>query len=102
MDQFSNRELKKYTAAKRMRKPYHARCRKHTQAPLLELTCSHCEESKPYEDFSNAQRKEDDDSRRCRTCVNYTETYDVFQNLPVRPFLFQGSVSLSAKRLQLR
>lgn len=83
MDQYSNNELKKYNDAKRMRKPYSIRCRKHTQAPRLELTCSNCNERKPHEDFSNAQRKEDSDRRRCRICVNYTETIDLFQNMPV-------------------
>lgn len=96
MDQFSNNELKKYADAKRMNKPYSVRCRKHTQACSLELTCSHCDERKPSRDFSNAQRKEVADRRRCRICVNYTETFDLFQNLPVSPLPFQRSTRLSA------
>lgn len=87
MDQFSNNELKKYTNAKRTSRPYNIRCRKHTQAPRLELTCSNCDERKPYEDFSNAQRKEDADLRRCRICVDYTETIDLFQGMSVRSCL---------------
>ncbi|KAJ4423448.1 hypothetical protein N0V82_001921 [Gnomoniopsis sp. IMI 355080] len=83
MDQYSNNELKKYNDSKRMHKPYSIRCRKHSQAPRLELTCSTCHERKPHEDFSNAQRKEDADRRRCRICVDYTETIDLFQNMPV-------------------
>lgn len=96
MDQFSKNELRKYNDAKRMRKTYNIRCRKHTQAPRLELTCSNCQEVKPLEDFSNAQRKEDADRRRCRICVNYTETIDMFENMPVRPSPMQGSVWLTA------
>lgn len=91
MDQYSNNELRKYNDARRMHKAFNIRCRKHSQAPSLELTCSTCHERKPHEDFSNAQRKEDTDRRRCRICVDYTETIDLFQNMPVRTLPLRSS-----------
>lgn len=83
-DQFSNNERRKYLDARRMGKPYNIRCRKHNQAPPPELTCSNCDERKPHEDFSNSQRKADPDVRRCRLCVNYTETVELLAHMPVR------------------
>ncbi|CAN8103778.1 unnamed protein product [Discula destructiva] len=82
-DQYSNNERKKYMDAKRMGdSSFHATCRKHAAMPLTELTCTHCDERKPLEEFSKAERKVLNEHRRCRVCVNYTETLRLYDGMP--------------------
>lgn len=98
-DQFSNNERKKYLEAKRTGKRYNLRCRKHTQAPAPELTCSNCDEVKQLDGFSNAQRKADPDVRRCRDCIRDTETHQLYDDLNVC-FLSVPQFSISRRARQ--